>query len=391
MGEIFIRRKLSDHLLKAASYYPVVSVAGPRQAGKSTVLKHTFPHHEYISLEDPDMNAFVSTDTRGFFEKYKDGVIIDEAQKVPSLFSFIQGMADEKRVPGRFILSGSQNYLMHRNITQSLAGRVDVSTLYPLDFEEMASLDKWDDSLENAMLNGYYPGKLTNGIPSKMYYSNYVKTYLERDVSDLVNIGNLTTFRTFLKLAAYKCGTQVKMTDLSNDLNISVNTVKTWITILESSYIVFLLPSYHRNFGKRLLKAPKLYFFDTGLLCHLLGLHDADRLRSSDKYGMIFENMIIAEKVKYRAHRQMDPDMFFFRDSNGLEVDLLEMAEGDRVEMAEIKSGKTFKPEFLSSMKKLKAFDPSLKINLVYDGSENVALSDYRVMNWRRIHETAAV
>ena len=387
MDKVLIKRKLSEHVKHAATYYPIISVAGPRQAGKSTMLQQVFSDYEYISLEDPDMYALASTDARGFFDRYKEGVIIDEAQKVPELFSFMQGIVDKKRTPGRFVLSGSQNYLMHRNITQSLAGRIDLSTLYPFDFEEMATITNWDEDIETAMLNGFYPGKLTGHIPAKMFYNNYIKTYLERDVSDLVNVGNMTTFRTFLKLVAYKCGSQLNLSDLSNDLNVSVNTIKTWITILESSYIIFMLPAYHKNLGKRLLKTPKLYFFDTGLLCHLLGLQDEAKLRASDKYGNIFENFIIAEKVKYKAHRQMDPNMFFFRDSNGLEVDLLEIKENDEVEMSEIKSGKTFKSEFLISMKKLKALDSALKMNLVYDGSESVTLAEYRVMNWRKLHE----
>ncbi|MBK9565998.1 MAG: ATP-binding protein [Saprospiraceae bacterium] len=387
MDKVLIKRKLSEHVKHAATYYPIISVAGPRQAGKSTMLQQVFSDYEYISLEDPDMYALASTDARGFFDRYKEGVIIDEAQKVPELFSFMQGIVDKKRTPGRFVLSGSQNYLMHRNITQSLAGRIDLSTLYPFDFEEMATITNWDEDIETAMLNGFYPGKLTGHIPAKMFYNNYIKTYLERDVSDLVNVGNMTTFRTFLKLVAYKCGSQLNLSDLSNDLNVSVNTIKTWITILESSYIIFMLPAYHKNLGKRLLKTPKLYFFDTGLLCHLLGLQDEAKLRASDKYGNIFENFIIAEKVKYKAHRQMDPNMFFFRDSNGLEVDLLEIKENEEVEMSEIKSGKTFKSEFLISMKKLKALDSALKMNLVYNGSESVTLAEYRVMNWRKLHE----
>ncbi|MBK8349320.1 MAG: ATP-binding protein [Saprospiraceae bacterium] len=320
------------------------------------------------------------------FDSYTDGVIIDEAQKVPNLFSYMQGIVDKKRTPGRFVLSGSQNYLLHRNITQSLAGRIDLSTLYPLDFEEMGQIDSWDNHLEKTIINGFYPGKLTDGIPGKMFYSNYIKTYLERDVSDLVNVGNITTFRTFLKLVAYKCGSQLKMTDLSNDLNVSVNTIKAWITILESSYIIFMLPSYHKNLGKRLLKTPKLYFFDTGLLCHLLGLNDEEKLKSSDKFGIIFENLVIAEKVKYKAHRHLDPDMFFFRDSNGLEVDLFEINDINKVAMTELKSGKTFKSEFLTNMKKLKDIDPSLSMNLVYNGDENIKLTELDFKNWRSLH-----
>jgi predicted AAA+ superfamily ATPase len=386
MDKLLIKRQLITHVRNAATYYPIVSVAGPRQAGKSTMLKQAFPDYQYVSMEDPDIYALATTDARGFFDRYSEGVIIDEAQKVPNLFSYMQSIVDKKRTPGRFVLSGSQNYLLHRNITQSLAGRIDLSTLYPLDFDEMGQIDSWDDHLEKVIINGFYPGKLVEGIPGKMFYSNYIKTYLERDVSDLVNVGNMTTFRTFLKLVAYKCGSQLKMTDLSNDLNVSVNTIKTWITILESSYIIFMLPSYHKNLGKRLLKTPKLYFFDTGLLCHLLGLNDEEKLRSSDKFGIVFENLVIAEKVKYKAHRHLDPDMFFFRDSNGLEVDLFEINGIDKVAMTELKSGKTFKSEFLVNMKKLKDIDPSLSMNLVYNGEENVKLTELEVKNWRSLH-----
>lgn len=386
IDKIYIKRKLTEHLKVASKYYPVLSVGGPRQAGKSTILKEVFHEYEYISMEDPDIYKMVTADIRGFFEKYKEGVIIDEAQKVPALFSYLQGIVDANRTPGRYIVSGSQNYLLHRNITQSLAGRIDISMLYPFDFEEMSQLPEWKGSTESVMLNGFYPGKLTEYIPVKMFYSNYIKTYLERDVSDLINIGNLTTFRTFLKLIAFKCGSQLKISDISNDINISVNTIKGWITILESSFIIFMLPSYHKNMGKRLLKTPKVYFYDTGLLSHLLGFYDEVKLRDSDKYGLVFENFIIAEKVKYKAHRQMNPNMFFFRDSNGLEVDLVEISENGDIEMTEIKSGKTFKPEFLVPMKKLKALDPSIKMRLVYDGKEEAALSDYSVVNWRNIH-----
>ena len=385
MDNPLINRRLASHVKKVAGYYPVLSVAGPRQAGKSTMLKQIFPDYQYVSLEDPDTNAFATTDARGFFERYQEGIIIDEAQKVPELFSYLQGVVDQDRAPGRFILSGSQNYLMHRNITQSLAGRIDLSTLFPFDFGEMSWLGDWDQSAEHAILNGFYPGKLTNNIPNKIFYSNYIKTYIERDVTDLINVGNLTTFRSFLKLIAYKCGSQIRLTDLSNDLNISVNTIKTWISILESSYIVFMLPSYHKNMGKRLLKTPKLYFYDTGLLCHLLALNDETKLHDYDNYGIIFENLVIAELFKFKSHSQSEQEMYYFRDSNGLEVDLLEV-DGFKTTMMEMKSSKTFRPKFLENMKKLKLFDPTLEIKVVYDGKEEVTLKDYSVVNWRNIH-----
>lgn len=382
-----VERYLKEHLLKSSSYYPIVSLAGPRQAGKSTLLKNTFSTHEYISLENPDIALFARTDPRGFFSRYSEGVIIDEAQKIPELFSYLQGIVDEDRTPGRFVLSGSQNYLMHRNITQSLAGRVDLSTLFPFDFEEMSGFDNWNDQLENTMINGFYPGRLTGNIPPKIFYNNYIRTYLERDVSDLVNIGNLATFRSFLKLLAFHCGTQLKLVDLGNSLNISFNTIKSWLTILESSYIIFPLAPYYKNFGKRLLKTAKYYFYDTGLLCHLLGLSDVNKISRSDKFGIIFENLIISEKMKYVAHRHMNREMFFFRDSNGLEVDLIEVDEDNITQMFELKSGATFRSEFLKNMSKLRNLDSSLLMNIVYSGDQNLKLKDYSVVNWRKIHQ----
>ena len=382
-----IVRKLAEHIKVASEYYPVISLAGPRQAGKSTLLRQVFSDYRYLSMEDPDTYAFAMTDTRGFFQQYNEGVIIDEAQKFPDLFSFLQGMVDQKRTPGRFVLSGSQNYLMHRNITQSLAGRIDLSTLFPFDFDEVSTIEHWkNQSTEQIMLNGFYPGKLSQNIPTKMFYNNYIRTYIERDVTDLINVGNLTSFRTFLKLIALKSGSPIKFTDLSNDLNVSVNTVKTWVSILESSYIIFMLPSYHKNLGKRILKTPKIYFYDVGLLCHLLGLTDEEKLRKYNYYGIIFENFVIAELAKYNAHRQKDDDLFFFRDSNGLEVDLLEVNPMN-TSMTEIKSGKTFKAQFLESMKKLKMLDTSFDMRIIYDGAENVTLKDYSVVNWRNMHD----
>jgi len=386
MTEIELNRELAIHLKKAATYYPVISLAGPRQAGKSTLLKSVFSDYAYISLEDPDTIALVSTDPRGFFSTYQDGIIIDEAQKMPELFSYLQGIVDKDRVPGKYILSGSQNYLMHRHITQSLAGRVDLSTLFPLDLEEIKSAHDYTDDLEENMLHGFYPGKIVNKIPSKIFYRNYVRTYLERDVSDLINVGSMAVFRSFLKLLAHHIGAQINMTHLSNALNVTVNTIKSWMSILESSYIIFMLPSYHKNYGKRLIKSPKLYFYDVGLLCYLLDIFDTQALRQSSKFGVIFENLVIAEKKKYNAHRHKETELFFFRDSNGLEIDLIEVFRHDNVHITEIKSGSTFKTEFLTNMKKIHTQDPTLKMNLVYNGEETLKLTDINIINWKHIH-----
>jgi len=381
-----VKRTLSQHLDQAKNYYPVLSVAGPRQAGKSTLLKSVFSDYTYISLEDPDTFALVMSDPRGFFETNEAGIIIDEAQKMPEIFSYLQGIVDREKQNGTYILSGSQNFLLHKHVSQSLAGRVDLSTLFPLDFVELETTDSWNKSLEEIILQGFYPGKIVQEIPRKMFYKNYIRTYIERDVSDLIHVGNVSSFRIFLKLIAHRCGSQLNLTHLSNDINVSVNTIKSWISILESSYIIFLLPSYQKNFGKRLVKSPKIYFYDTGLLCYLLDLYEEEGLKNSDRYGILFENLIIAEKKKYNAHRQADSEMYFFRDSNGLEVDLLEDKGSGDINMYELKGGSTFKSEFLTNMKKLQKFDPTLKMNIVYKGNDQIAVKAHQLINWRRIH-----
>ncbi|MBL0024738.1 MAG: ATP-binding protein [Saprospiraceae bacterium] len=379
-----LNRALIHHLKNTAKYYPVISLVGPRQAGKSTI-KNGFSGYKYLSMEDPDILNIAKLDPRGFFETYNDGVIIDEAQKMPELFSYLQGIVDKDRTPGRYVLSGSHNYLMHRHISQSLAGRVDLSTLFPLDFEELEPV-KSDQELEDMMLQGFYPGKVVNEIPSKIFYRNYIRTYLERDVSDLINIGSLSVFRTFLKLLAHHVGGQLNLAHFSNQLNVAANTVKAWLSILQSSYIIFLLPAYHKNFGKRLIKSPKIYFYDIGLLCHLLDIHDKEALKGSSKFGVLFENFVIAEKKKFNAHRHQEIEMFFFRDSNGLEVDLLETISYDEVRMSELKSGLTFKTEFLTNMNKLKLADKTLNMNIIYTGAETLKLTDVNIIRWRDIH-----
>src|SRR5690606_18613942 len=241
--------------------------------------------------------------------------------------------------------------------------------------------------VEKAILNGFYPGRISNDIPMKMFYRNYIRTYLERDVADLIHIGNITAFRSFLKLIAYKCGSQVNLSGLSNELNVTANTLKSWLSILEMSYIIFLLPPYHKNFGKRVIKSPKLYFYDTGLLCYLLDIFNEESVRKSSHYGILFENFVIAEKKKYNAHKHIESEMYYFRDTNGLEVDLIEMKSIHDIHMYEIKGGSTFKSEFMKTMTKLKTLDPSLHRNVIYNGKESIALPDYSLFNWRKLHQ----
>ena len=338
-------------------------------------------------MEDPDTFELVKLDPRNFFEEYKEGIIIDEAQKYLEIFSYLQGIVDKDKVKGKYILSGSQNFLLHKHISQSLAGSVDISTLFPLDFEEMSPVIDWNTSVEKVILNGFYPGRTARDIPVKMFYRNYIRTYLERDVSHLIHIGNLSAFRSFLKLIAFHCGSQINLSSLSIEVNVSANTLKSWLSILEMSYIIFMLPPYHKNFGKRVVKSPKLYFYDTGLLCYLLDILKEENVRSSEHYGILFENLVIAERKKYKAHKHIETEMFYFRDTNGLEVDLIEMKSLRDVQMFEIKGGSTFKSDFVKSMKKLNSLDPTIRMNVIYNGAENISLSDYSVFNWRNLHK----
>lgn len=381
-----IPRTLQEYLIEEAKYFPVVSLSGPRQAGKSTLLRQTFKDFELVSLEDPDTLKIAEGDPRGFLEYYSKGVIIDEVQRMPELFSYIQGYVDKDRTPGRFILSGSQNYLMHKHITQSLAGRVSLSTLLPLDLTELNATDYRLEDVNELMIRGFYPGKIKDGIPSVMFYRNYVKTYLERDVSDLISPSKLTTFRSFLRFLAHACGQPSNLSKISNDLDVSMNTLKSWLQILESSYIVFTLPPYSRNLGKRLIKSPKIYFYDIGLLCYLLDINSIDKLVMNEKQGTVFENFIISEKVKRNAHQHGVTEHFYFRDSNGLEIDLVEVFSDGSQSMTEIKAGKTFKTQFTSNLKKLNAIDSDLGMNCIYNGDKDLKYQGVNVKNWKFLY-----
>lgn len=382
-----ISRTLQEYLIEEAKYFPVVSLSGPRQAGKSTLLKDTFKDFEMVSLEDPDTLLIAQGDPRGFLEYYNKGVIIDEVQRMPELFSYIQGYADKDRKAGRFILSGSQNYLMHKHISQSLAGRVSLSTLLPLDLVEINGSEHRLEDVNELMIRGFYPGKIINDIPSSMFYRNYVKTYLERDVSDLINSSKLSTFRSFLRFLAHTCGQPSNLSKISNDLDVSMNTLKSWLQILESSYIVFTLPAYSRNLGKRLIKSPKVYFYDVGLLCYLLDIKSIDKLVLYEKEGSIFENFVIAEKIKQNAHKHGATEHFYFRDSNGLEIDLVELFSDGSQSLTEIKSGKTFKSDFTKTLKKLIAIDSNFSMNVIYNGDKDLKYQGVNVRNWKFLYE----
>ncbi len=271
-----------------------MALTGPRQSGKTTLLKELFKDYRYISLENPDIRAFATDDPTSFLNEYSENVILDEVQRVPSLFSYIQTKVDESKKMGQYILSGFQNFHLFNSITQTLAGRVALFKLLPLDFEELKAVELLESDYPQALFKGFYPAIFDRDIDPKIFYANYIQTYVEKDVTELLNVKDLKAFRTFLGLCAGRAGQLLNVSALAKDCNISQPTAKAWLSILESSYLIFLLPPYHQNFNKRLVKSPKLYFYDTGLLCYLLGIKSANEIILDRLKGNLFESLILA-------------------------------------------------------------------------------------------------
>lgn len=381
-----IPRNLSPHLKQLGTQFPVVSLTGPRQSGKTTLLKNDFPDYEYVSLEDPDQRRYAQEDPRGFLSRYRQKVIIDEAQKVPLLFSYIQGIVDEDRIPGQFILSGSQNFLLHKNITQSLAGRVAVLRLLPFDFQELQASARLESSWENVVFRGFYPRVYDRAISPQVFYNNYIETYVERDVKEIVNIRNVNLFRTFVRLCAGRIGQVLNLSSLANDCGISHSTVSEWLSLLEGSYILFTLAPYYRNFNKRLIKSPKLYFYDTGLAASLLDIQDDSQIHTHYLKGGLFENLIIAELVKKAYHKAGKPRLYFWRDSNGNEIDCL-ISKGQRVDLLEFKAGQTVNRSYFKGFTYFRNFAAEViqKQYLIYGGKENQPGTETQVLSWRNL------
>lgn len=366
--------------------YPILALTGPRQSGKTTLLIELFPNYTYISLENPDIRRFFELDPNGFFEKYDKCCIFDEAQRVPELFSYLQTIVDEKKIMGQYVLSGSQNFHLIKSITQSLAGRVALFKLFPFDFNELKSANLLSENYIEMMLKGFYPAIYDRDIPSNVFYNNYIQTYVERDITELVNIRDMRTFRTFLSLCAARAGHLLNLSSLANDCNITQPTAKAWLSLLESSYIIYLLHPYHKNFDKRVVKSPKLYFYDTGLLCHLLKIKDENQVKFNSFKGHLFENMIVMEFVKQNYHKNLMKDFWFWRDSLGHEIDLISQ-EDDMLNVFEIKSTTTILPDLfreINYFEKLAKDDIGSK-SLIYAGLENQKRSIASVISWNDI------
>lgn len=377
-------RRLTPTLVRLAAAFPVVAITGPWQSGKTTLARACFPDKSYVSLEDPTERAFAQEDPRGFLARFEHGAIFDEAQRWPDLFSHLQGMVDQDRSPGRFVLTGSQQFGLLSGVTQSLAGRVGLTRLLPLSLAELTKATLSGFKLDDLMLRGFYPALHAYPIPPADWYASYVATYVERDVRQLLNIQDLSSFQRFLRLCAGRCGQLLNLSSLAGEAGIAQSTARAWMSVLEASDIVYLLPPYHRNFGKRLVKSPKLYFLDVGLACWLLGIRGADTLALHPMRGALFEAFVIGEFLKQRFNEGKPADLYFWRDNNGLEADLLFEADG-RLQTVEIKSGRTVTSDYIRSGQRSTRFaaDEAAMPWLVHGGDDEYERSGVRVLGWR--------
>ena len=374
----YLYRIIESQLVEYLNIFPVVGIMGPRQAGKSTLLEHLLlDEYTYITFDDDQIVSQFYADPKGFMEIYQDKVIFDEAQKVPEIFNYIKLAVDRDRNnTGKFIVSGSQQFAMQKNISDSLAGRIGLLTLLPLQYAEIPAALR-----AASQFQGGYPERvLKNYEYMRPWYSSYVSTYLERDVKQLANVGDLRSFRQLITLLASRVGQVIQYQGLANDIGVSITTVKRWLSILEASYILFLLPPYYKNFGKRIVKNPKIYFYDTGLVSYLTGVYTEDLYNKGPLAGQIFENYIITEIIKNNFNHNLDLNFYYFRDSNGLEVDLL-VDHGQRLDFIEIKKGSTYTPKMLKTIKRLKSEQD--QGYLLYQGEDMREINGLHVMDYR--------
>ena len=366
--------------------YPVLVLTGPRQSGKTTFLKEQFPNYTYVNLENPDLRNYAIKDPNGFLTEHSRYVILDEVQRVPHLFSYLQTKVDDDNITGQYILSGSQNFHLMRSITQSLAGRVGLFKLLPFDIQEMEQAGWLNDDYAVNLQRGFYPGLYDRDIPSKVFYSNYIQTYVERDLSELIHVKDLKQFRNFISLCAARAGQLLNLNSLANECGISQPTAKSWISVLETSYIVYQLQPYYSNFNKRITKSPKLYFYDTGLLCFLLKINDASSLKISRHKGNLFENYVINEYLKQNYHRNLILDFWFWRDAVGHEIDLI-WQKSEKLNLVEIKATETVMPEMFRGLSYFEKFIPDLiqSKTLVHTGLYNQNRTAGRVQTWKEI------
>jgi len=381
-----IPRTAEKTLLRLAKGFPVVALTGPRQSGKTTLARQTFPSKPYLSLEDPDVRALAESDPRGLLAAFRDGAILDEAQRAPQLFSYLQTKVDEQVIPGMFVLTGSQQFGLLSGITQSLAGRVGLVHLLPFSAGELSSAGRLPETLEELLVRGLYPPLYDRDILTGDWFPGYIATYVERDARQLISVRDLSAFQRFVKMCAARTGQVLNLSSLAADCGITHNTAKAWISVMEASYLIYLLRPHYRNFNKRLVKAPKMYFCDAGLAAWLLGIHTAEQMQFHAHRGAIFETFVVTEFLKSRYHQGLPDNLFYWRDSKGLEVDLI-MEEGEKLQPIEIKSSRTIVPEFFDSLKIWSALagEPDLPARLIYGGDRALTKENVSIVPWNAI------
>ena len=387
-----IPRDLAPRLLQAAQTAPSITLTGPRQSGKTTLARTVFPRHRYVSLEAPDTRSFAAEDPRGFLTEYPDGAIIDEIQRAPELPAYLQGVIDDNPSPGRWLLTGSQNLALTASVSQSLAGRTAVHHLLPLARREVERFDQHPRTLEEALFAGGYPRIFDRRPDPSEWLRSYVATYVERDVRAISQVGDLATFQRFVELCAGRTGQLVNFLSLASDCGVSQPTAKSWLSILEASFIVFRLPPFHRNLGRRLVKTPKLHFYDTGLACWLIGIRTPQQLRTHPLRGAIFESWVVSEIVKHRLNRGETQGLSFYRNRDGAEVDLV-IEQPSGLTLIEAKSSQTQSSSLFSGalrvQRNLAAASLPIEIAVIYGGSESQVRSVGRLIPWDSVHEAA--
>lgn len=381
-----IKRQISEKVFQYVKQYPVVTITGPRQSGKTTLCKMLFPHKPYISLENLDDRHFAINDPRGFLAQFPEGAVLDEAQRAPNLFSYIQTIVDESQKEGMFIITGSQQFEMLSNISQSLAGRTAIVRLLPFCLSEAyRSLKKV--RIEDILYTGFYPRIFDKKLNPTEMLSFYVNTYLERDVRQLVNVKDLSKFVTFLKLCAGRTAQLVNLSGLGNECDVNHNTIKNWLSILEASYIVKLLSPYSRNISKRLVKAPKLFFLDTGLAAFLMGVNDPQQLTVHPLKGALFETFAVSEILKSRFNSGKPDNLYFYRDHKGNEIDLI-LDHGMHLDLIEMKLTRTVHNDFFKGFRAFPSIEHTqLRYHAIYNGESSRKQEGVNILNWKSISQ----
>ena len=387
---MLIQRHAEATLLQLTSEYPVVAVTGPRQSGKTTLVRKAFPDKPYVSLEDLDERQFATDDPRGFLSRYPDGAILDEVQRCPGLFSYLQTRLDQAKKKGLFVLTGSQQFNLLTGITQSLAGRVALIPLLPFALGELQAAKMAPKKLSELLFRGLYPPIYDGQQQAGIWYGNYMRTYIERDVRQMINVQDLSAFQRFVRMCAGRTGQLTNLSALASDCGVTHNTAKAWLSVLQASYIVHLLQPHHRNFAKRLVKTPKLYFYDTGLACWLLGIRAPAQLDAHAQRGALFETWAVGELLKARYNRGLKSNLYFWRDRSGNEVDVL-IDEGDKLAPVEIKAGQTVSSDYFRGLDRWQAMAKEIsgKPWLLYGGDKAQTRLGCNVVPWAEIGSLA--